>query len=430
MEAAGALATAGAVTGAIEPGDPGSSGEGPCLNCGTSLNGGRYCSNCGQAAQPHRTLGGLVSEFLSSLYNFDTKAWRTLPRLLFRPGTLTREYVYGKRARYISPLAAFLLSIFLMFFAFSTIETPDLNNMGEYNAEDLAEAREELAQAQAELERARTNPDPDQPEGLEVRLAENSVRLAQAGVERTERIIAQQAAREAAARQQAAQAANAPPASTPEPAATAPESAATGPAPAAAAPEPAASVPEPPDTSDDGLNVGMSISGEPISEGSSWQDQVRAAVDRGDVKVNMGHPALNARALQSLRNPDLALYQIQDAAAKFSFLLAPLSLPFIALLFLWKRGVTLYDHMAYALYALAFAALLFSTVVLLGNVPWLTWAAGWLLLALPVHTYFHIGGAYALGWFSALWRTFFMLIFAVIVACIFFTLAIILGLAG
>jgi hypothetical protein len=410
VEAAGALATAGAVVGAIEPGDPGKPGEGACLNCGTQLAGGRYCSNCGQSARPHRTLGGLVGEFLASLWNFDTKAWRTLPMLLVRPGTLTRQYVYGKRARYISPLAAFLLSIFLMFFAFSTVQIPQNTREAariEATAADLAEARRELAQAQAELQRARTNPDPDEPAGLEEGLAEGGVRIAESAVQRLERQLAQEQARAEREAQRRAAAAN------------------EGEAPTAADGERPAE-----EGADTGPRVGVSVNGEPVSEDSTWQEELAAAVDRGDVDVNLGHPALDARALETLRNPDLALTRIQEAASKFSFLLAPMSLPFIALLFLWKRGVTLYDHMAYALYALAFAALLFSSVVLIGKIPVVSWAAGWLLLSLPVHMYFHLGGAYALGWFSALWRTVFMLFFSLIVACIFFTMVIILGLVG
>ncbi|HET9229910.1 MAG TPA: DUF3667 domain-containing protein [Vitreimonas sp.] len=415
VEAAGALATAGAVAGAIEPGDPGKPGEGGCLNCGAELGGGRYCGNCGQSARPHRTLGGLLGEFLASLWNFDTKAWRTLPLLLFRPGTLTRAYVYGKRARYISPLTAFLLSIFLMFFAFSTVQIPQntRDNASEIaaTAEDLAEARQELAQAQTELQRARTNPDPDEPAGLEEGLAEGAVRIAEGQVQRIERQLARQQERQAAA--QAAQAENAA------------QSAETP----AGEEQPSAQTADSANETDEG-GVRISVNGQPVSEDSTWQEELRDAVDRGEVDVNMGHPALNARALETLRNPDLALSRIQEAASKFSFLLAPMSLPFIALLFLWKRGVTLYDHMAYALYALAFAALLFSSVVLIGKVPFVSWAAGWLLLSLPVHMYFHLGGAYALGWFSALWRTIFMLFFSLIVACIFFTMVIILGLVG
>ncbi len=377
IEAAGALATAGAVAGAIERGDPGAAGEGPCLNCGAPLAGGRYCSNCGQSARPHRTLHGLVGEFISSLWHFDTKAWRTLPMLLFRPGTLTHDYIFGKRARYVSPLATFLLSIFLMFFAFSTVDTPaDFGGARTApTAEELASARQDLAQARADLEQA--------PAGAERRLTESAVRIAAGEVQRLERELAQRSAGT-----------------------------------------------EPDESRRGGPEVSLSIAGEPVPEGSTWQDELRAAIDRGEVDVNMGHPALNARALETLRNPDLALYQIQDAASKFSFLLAPLSLPFIALLFLWKRGVTLYDHMSFALYGLAFAAILFSTVALIGRLPLINWTAGWLLLALPVHMYFQLKGAYALGWFSALWRTFLLLNFAIIVASIFFSLVVILGLTG
>ena len=122
---------------------------------------------------------------------------------------------------------------------------------------------------------------------------------------------------------------------------------------------------------------------------------------------------------------------MKQAAYKFSFLLAPLSLPFIALLFVWKRGVTLYDHMAYALYALSFASLLFVAIILAAQHAWTSWLTGWLImLGLPAHTYFHLKGAYALGWFSALWRTAFMLTFAVIIMSIFVILIVILGLAG
>jgi hypothetical protein len=163
----------------------------------------------------------------------------------------------------------------------------------------------------------------------------------------------------------------------------------------------------------------------------TWQDGVREIGRSEDFVVFGGaNEDLNQRVRRKFENPDLALYQIQDAASKFSFLLAPLSLPFIALLFLWKRGVTLYDHMAYALYALAFAALLFSAVVLLGKIPWISWGSAWLLAALPVHMWFHLKGAYALGRWSATWRTMFMLIFAYIVALIFLILVVVLGLAG
>ena len=92
--------------------------HGACPNCGAELHG-EFCSACGQPAHLHRTLGHMVEEFLHGILHFDTRAWRTLPLLVFRPGTLTREYIHGKRARYISPLAMFLLLIFTMFAVFA-----------------------------------------------------------------------------------------------------------------------------------------------------------------------------------------------------------------------------------------------------------------------------------------------------------------------
>lgn len=386
LEASGALATAGLAAGAIEGREPGQPGEGACLNCGAKL-AGPYCGQCGQHAHPHRKLTHVVEEMIHGLVHFDTKAWRTLPMLIVRPGTLTRNYVYGKRARYISPIAMFLFSIFFMFFVFA-FATPALDagaplGGSEVTAADLAHAREELAQARADLASA-------QGEGLSARLAGEAVARAEAHVLRLESLAAEQGAAEQSAQTAGGARSN-----------------------------------------DDGPNVGVSIAGRPVPENSTWQDELRAAVDRGDVNVNLGHPKLNEKALETLRNPDLALYKIQQAAYKFSFLLAPLSLPFVALLFLWKKGVTLYDHMAYALYALSFAALLFVALALLARVDWLGWTAMTLVgVGLPVHTYFHLKGAYALGWWSALWRAFLMLNFAVAIAALFVTIIVILGLTG
>jgi hypothetical protein len=127
---------------------------------------------------------------------------------------------------------------------------------------------------------------------------------------------------------------------------------------------------------------------------------------------------------------------VQEAASKFSFLLALLSLPFIALLFIWKRGITFYDLVVYALYALSFAAILFMVLMLGAAIPGVgavfmaIFSNILLLVALPVHTFFQLKGAYALGWWSALWRTFFMMLFALFIAVIFLLLVLVLGLLG
>lgn len=412
LEAAGAMATAGLVAGAIEGREPGTPGDGHCLNCGAKIEG-RFCASCGQATHANRKLIHLVEELLHSLFHLDTKLWRTVPMVLLRPGTLTRNYVYGKRARYISPLAMFLFSIFLMFFAVSFVDAPveiggtPLEQRAALE-EHISDARAELAEAERELAAARAAPAPTdgRPADLDVRLAEQAVRLARDQVERREMALARIDAITAAA-------------------AEAETEAAADQAPSAA-PAPASDASVEAGAAEEDVNEGVSW-----GAGETWQDGFRRLAESDDFVVVQGMPALNERVRQSFSNPDLALYRIQEAASKFSFLLAPLSLPFIMLLFLWKRGTTMYDHIVYALYALSFAAILFVTMILTGMVPWLRWLPGTLLLVgLPVHTYFHLKGAYGLGWWSAAWRTFFMLIFATIILSVFLVLIVILGLAG
>lgn len=89
-------------------------GDGTCLNCGTPLIGS-HCHACGQAGHVHRTAGAILHDIGHAVFHFEGKAWRTLPMLVTRPGELTRRYVDGERARFVSPLALFLFTVFLMF---------------------------------------------------------------------------------------------------------------------------------------------------------------------------------------------------------------------------------------------------------------------------------------------------------------------------
>ena len=46
---------------------------------------------------------------------YDGKFWKTLAALLFWPGFLTREYLAGRRRRYIGPARLFLVSSLVLF---------------------------------------------------------------------------------------------------------------------------------------------------------------------------------------------------------------------------------------------------------------------------------------------------------------------------
>ena len=163
----------------------------------------------------------------------------------------------------------------------------------------------------------------------------------------------------------------------------------------------------------------------------SGYDQIARAAREERFKIQTGWPDLDKKIKHKLENPELAIYKFQNAAYKFAFLLVPISLPFLWLLFFWKRGLALFDHTVYILYSLSFVSMLFIVASLVSVVPVLfEWLAPFLMLAIPVHTFFHLKGSYSLGWFSALWRTPVLLTFAANSLAIFLVAILALGFVG
>ena len=112
-----------AMAGAATVGTDGHTHEQACLNCGTKLTGA-YCQACGQRGHVHRTLTAFFHDLLHSVFHFEGRFWNTLPMLAWRPGELTRRYVEGQRARFVSPMALFLFSVFLMFAVVTSLTSP------------------------------------------------------------------------------------------------------------------------------------------------------------------------------------------------------------------------------------------------------------------------------------------------------------------
>jgi hypothetical protein len=95
-----------------------------CPNCGSSLSD-QFCAHCGQENKAtvmafHR----IVSDFLGDLFNFDSRLFNSLWPLLVKPGLLTREYVAGRRARFIPPVRMYLF-LSLFFFGLATFGIPE-----------------------------------------------------------------------------------------------------------------------------------------------------------------------------------------------------------------------------------------------------------------------------------------------------------------
>jgi len=93
--------------------------ESRCLNCNAALIG-EYCSHCGQRATGRELrFLDVAGDALRDLIDWDSRFWRTLLPLLFRPGFLTAEFIAGRRARYVPPFRLYLIVSFLLFLTIS-----------------------------------------------------------------------------------------------------------------------------------------------------------------------------------------------------------------------------------------------------------------------------------------------------------------------
>jgi hypothetical protein len=94
-----------------------------CLNCGEVLTG-QHCSHCGQHAKVRvLSLWGLIKDVIGDLLDADSRVWRTLVPLAFRPGLLTQEFLRGRRARYTPPFRMYLV-LSLVFFVLASLSDP------------------------------------------------------------------------------------------------------------------------------------------------------------------------------------------------------------------------------------------------------------------------------------------------------------------
>lgn len=315
------------------------SGEpGTCLNCGTALTGA-HCHGCGQKAVVHRSLKAIGHDLMHGVLHLDGKLWRTLPLLALKPGKLTRRYIDGERAKFVSPMAMFLFSVFLMFAVFQAagISTPtDLDIEPEAKA-TFEEARSD---AQSELEVAK---------GSLAALDEGD-----AGRAELEAQIAQL------------------------------EEDLEGLATAAQIAE----------------NVGADLTVE-------TEDQTNSIDADPNLNIRTGVPTIDEGLIKKWQeNPGLMLYKLQTNAYKFSWLLIPLSIPFVWSLFFWKRRFKAYDHAVFVTYSISFMSLLFLVLSVLGiaGAPLQFVILSGIFIP-PIHIYKQLKYSYGLTRHGAFWRT-------------------------
>ena len=391
LEGVGEAVTGAMLGRAAEPragaSDDGHTHESNCLNCSCALSGA-YCHCCGQRAHVHRTIGGFFHDLAHGAFHFEGKIWHTLPLLVWKPGELTRRYANGQRARFVSPIALFLFSVFLMFAVFSLVGGPvggdgsDIADRtpAEERARAEAEFNRERAESQAEMrtlqvQRAQliaarqTTDDVDR----EIRLKQSEIALEDRLFRQTMDLIAADEKRDAQL--------------------------------------------EARDSKGD--------KAEPESESEAV---VIAGADDLNAWFNAGYK-------KAKENPQLMIYKLQTAAYKFSWLLIPISVPFVWLLFLHRRRYrleyTVYDHIVFVTYSIAFMTLgviLLSLLRPLGLPEAVAGVA--MVLVPPVHMYRQLKGAYQLSRISALWRTVVLVIFTAVAVTIFGIVLLLLGVLG
>jgi hypothetical protein len=336
--------------------------QGVCANCSAHMDG-NFCGVCGQKARVHRSLAHVGEELLHGITHFDGKAWTTIPMLLFRPGQLTRDYIEGKRVRYIAPVPMFLLVVFLMFFVFSFVHITDNRAAGMKDIDGNP-----MTQVEVDNERVKVN----------ARLAQLDRDIAEAVKgPNPEQIVVLKGLRTEVKSEL------------------------------------------------ERLNTNTTrMTGSPTDIPS----EIAREIQTNNPRINLGNQSLNEKAALALRNPELVLYKIQGKAYKLSFLLVPMSLPWLWLMFFWKRKFRMYDHAIFALYSISFMSLLFilgSGGLALGIDTLWFWVP--LILAPLVHMYVHLKGTYEIGTLGALWRTVALWFGAVITLSLYAVFMITLG---
>jgi hypothetical protein len=293
---------------------------------------GSHCHSCGQAAHVHRTITAFFHDLLHGVFHFEGKIWRTLPMLAWKPGQLTREYIEGRRASYVSPIALFLFVVFLTFAVFNATGSNTMN----FNSASIKAGTEQAA------------------------------RNAKANVVRLEAELA-----EAQRRGEV-----------------------------------------PPGLEGQLMGARAALQGIETGNGVELPDAIAKADGAGDQaladRVN--------RVWQHVKeNPELAVYKLQSNAYKYSWLLIPLSVPFMWLLFPFSRRFHIYDHTIFVTYSLCFMMVLLTIGTLGATYSSLGWLTAPAVLYAPFHLYRQLRGAYDLSRRGALVRLAVLLLFAQLV---------------
>lgn len=370
IEGIGAAVTAGLAGHAVEPRHGGTvhgRAGARCLNCGTSL-AGSHCHHCGQRADVHRSFGAIGHDLVHAIFHFEGKIWNTLPLLSWRPGDLTRRYIHGERARFVSPLALFLFAVFLTYAVLAIVGS------GGGFGEEISRAAAEQTRSSALKESFR-----EEVDRIDARLAGKDLSEAERRLLIDERKTLQKSADYLGVARN--------------------------------------------------LSKEEEAKGPPVLE-DPGQQMMTSVEFLSRTKVDTGVAFIDHGLEKAIANPALVLYKLQANAYKFAWALIPLSLPFMWLLFPFSRRFHTYDHFVFVTYSISFMLLLFIVVRLLNLTIFGDVATAFAMLYVPFHMYRQLRGAYRLLRFGALVRAALLLFFSLYAVVMFMLLLLALGVMG
>jgi hypothetical protein len=263
----------------------------PCPNCNTAL-AGPWCYACGQRGEQfHRSIWRLTAEAFEGLTDLDGRIWQTLPKLVLRPGRLTRDYLNGHRASQVPPFRIFLVVVLLVFFT----------------------------------------------GGLDVQFNRQNIKFATL----------------------------------------------------------------------DSPEMQKQLSPSDRADMQKTMQVLRTEFSKPKPSAKPSEKWLRAQMAKALGNQEAFKAALEQWAERFAILMLPIAALMLTVLFVFKKGVYVFDHLIFSMHSLSFLGLLLSLVFTLSLVA--DWGP-WLLLLAPVHLFVHMRGTYRISWYGTLIRMFLLFI--------------------
>ncbi|MEO1040458.1 MAG: DUF3667 domain-containing protein [Pseudomonadota bacterium] len=358
--------------------------DGACTNCGTPLEGS-VCHECGQVADVfHRPVLSLIREGLEGLFSLDGRFVQTVPGLMVFPGHVTRDYLAGKRARFIPPFRLYILASILLFALVPLLFGPINVAAPVANPQDMAELRMEL-EALSERDSLTEDQRVELADAMAAlnRLEEGDLSAVVDLAEVSDRL------------ELAGDRASAGPTADPE----------TGPAPEEEEAEESASSGPGALGRRTGEQSGVVVSTEIQSLIAEQAGEGAAAADDAPDTVRN---TFIRQAQRVSENPEEWVKETIAWVPRIMFVMVPIFALLLGLAFVWRRGFFFFDHLIVSLH---FHAAFFIAMVL-GTMAAQLIGWGWVSLALIVYANFYLyrllRRVYQRGRFTSLLRLLFL----------------------